>query len=242
MPPSQSPAKQLPLELALPARLGRDDYVVGAANRAAFDLVERWPDWPSTAVLLVGAEGAGKSHLVSVWAERSGGRIVPAVELAAADPVALVTAGAVAVEDLGPGADERALFHLINAAAEAGRGLLLTAREEPAAWGLGIPDLASRLRAATPAVLREPDDALLEALLAKLFADRQTVVDPQVVRYIAYRMERSYRAAREIVDAVDREALAAKSPVTRAVAGRVLAQAHSREPELPGLEDDGEAA
>ena len=230
--------RQLPLDLALPARRGADDYVVGDANRAAHDLVCAWPDWPSPVVLLVGPEGAGKSHLAAIWAERAGARVVPAGRLADLDPVALAGAPVV-VEDLGPGLDETALFHLINAARQSGRPLLLTARKAPAAWAIALPDLASRLRAATPATLDEPDDALLEAVLAKLFADRQTTVDPQVPRFLARRIERSYRAANLLVDALDRAALAAKAPITKAFAARLIRADWAREPELPGL--DGEA-
>ena len=64
---------------------------------------------------------------------------------------------------------------------------------------------------------------LLEALLAKLFTDRQTVVDPGVIAFLGRRMERSFASARALVEALDREALAAKGPITRAVAARVLA-------------------
>jgi chromosomal replication initiation ATPase DnaA len=134
-------------------------------------------------------------------------------------------AGPVAVEDVGPGVDERALFHLLNATREAGVALVLTARQGPEAWGLSIADLASRLRATAPVQLDEPDDALLEALLAKLFADRQVVVEPSLPAYLAARMERSYRAAAALVEALDREALAAKTGIGRAVVARVLAAA-----------------
>ena len=54
--------------------------------------------------------------------------------------------------------------------------MLLTARRPVAGWPLGLPDLASRLRAAPAVAIGPPDDALLGALLVKLFADRQLVV------------------------------------------------------------------
>ncbi|MEJ1159198.1 hypothetical protein [Prosthecomicrobium sp. N25] len=235
-PAPRRPTSQLPLDLALPPRRGPEDYVVGEANRAAHDLLEAWPAWPSPVVLVTGPEGSGKSHLVAIWSERAGASVLAARDLGGADPLALAAAGPVVVEDLGPGLDETALFHLVNAVQAAGRQLLLTARTEPAAWGLRLPDLASRLRAATPARLQEPDDALLEALLAKLFADRQAAVDPQLLHGVAIRMERSYAAARDVVEAIDREALAAKAPIARGLAMRVVDRLHPREPELPGLD------
>lgn len=242
MPPEPA-IRQIPLDLPLPPRRGSSDYVVGEANRAAHDLIVRWPDWPARAVLLVGPEGSGKSHLAGLWAGRSGAAIVAARDLAAADPLALAAAGPIGLEDLGPGLEEAALFHLLNAVGEAGHSLLMTARSEPASWGLGLPDLASRLRAAAPVRLDEPDDRLLEALLEKLFADRQTTVDPTVVRYLARRMERSYAAATTLVDALDRAALAAKSGIGRSLAARILSEIATpgAERDEPGL-DDGDAA
>ena len=243
------PPRQLPLALPVEVAHGRDDYVVSASNRAAFDLVTA-PSWPSDVLLLVGPEGAGKTHLAAVFAEATGAVVVAAADLAGRDPLALVSTGAVVVEDAGEGdegegegprpADERALFHLLNAVRQSGGRCLITARRPLAAWGLSLADLASRLRAATPIELGLPDDRLVEALLAKLFADRQTTVDPVVVAYLARRMERSFAAAARLVEALDREALAAKSPITRPLAAQVLARGFDREPQLPGLDEDAE--
>lgn len=228
--------RQLPLALPVEPAHGRDDYVVSEANRAAFDLVtaERWP---ADVLLLVGPEGAGKTHLAAVFAEAADAVVIAAADIARHDPLALVASGAVVIEDAGEGVDERALFHLLNAARQAGARSLITARRHPSAWSLTLPDLASRLRAATPAELGLPDDRLLEALLAKLFADRQTTVDPAVVSYLARRMERSFAAAVRLVEALDHEALVAKAPIGRALAAQVLSRGFDGEPQLPGLDE-----
>ena len=46
------------------------------------------------------------------------------------------------------GQAEERLFHLLNTALQNNAWLLLTARTEPDAWGLKIPDIISRLRLA----------------------------------------------------------------------------------------------
>ena len=214
--------RQLPLDLPHEEALGRDDYLVGSANRAAFDLLERWPDWPSPVVILAGPVGSGKTHLVEAWHEDTGAAVIQARELNTDHVSELVAAGAVAVEDAHLGMDETALFHLLNSARQAKAGVLITSRTWPAAWNLKLPDLLSRLRAATPVEIQEPDDDLLRLVLVKLFADRQIVVDPGVVDYLVVRMERSLGVACRAVEAIDREALAGRVKITKPLAGRVL--------------------
>lgn len=214
---------QIPLRLPHQVAYGRDDYVVGAGNRDAFALVVRWPDWPSPLVALSGPAGAGKSHLLHLWAERSGGRILGAAEAAGEGAAEALAKGAAAVDDIDPAAvPETALFHLINAAREAGASLVLAARLPPPRWRLALPDLISRLRLATPACLAGPDTDLLRHVLVKLFADRQIVVDKSVVDYLLLRMEHSFAAASRLVAALDEASLAGRRPITRPLAAQVL--------------------
>ena len=101
--------------------------------------------------------------------------------------------------------------------------MLLTARCAPDHWGLQQAR-SSLAAAARPARRRsaQPDEALARAVLFKLFSDRQLAVEPAVIAYIALRIERSLSAARAIVEALDREALARGKAVTRAMAALVL--------------------
>ena len=145
-------------------------------------------------------------------------------------PAALAT-GALVVEDAAATADERALFHLINLAREEKAFLLFTARSPPTAWPIAIPDVVSRLRALPVVTLQAPDDAMLRAVIVKLAADRQLLLDESVVGYIATHIERSFAAARRTVVALDGESLRQRRPVTRALAAEMLRDSVSR---LPG--------
>jgi chromosomal replication initiation ATPase DnaA len=211
---------QLALALDHGESLAREDFLAGPSNTAALALVDRWPDWPARTVLLRGPEGAGKSHLAAIWARRAGARMLAPRALDGAEvPVALAT-GALVLENLAEGRfDEAALFHLLNLAREERAYVLITARRAPTTWRVGVPDLASRLRAIPVVALDAPDDALLRAVIVKLFADRQLAVEENLVAYLATRIERSFASARAAVAALDREALRLKRPVTRALAG-----------------------
>jgi chromosomal replication initiation ATPase DnaA len=82
--------------------------------------------------------------------------------------------------------------------------------------------LASRIAAAAHARLDPPDDALLAAVLVKLFDDRGIKVSPRLIDWLVRRMDRSLAAAAEVVARLDAAALAAGSPVTRELAAVVL--------------------
>lgn len=222
------------LALALPARpaLGRAEFYVADANRLALAQVERWPAWPGGRLAVTGPAGSGKTHLAHVWAARSGAAILAGASLPGLDPVAVANDAALAVEDadrlaeLGPGAAraaEEALFHLCNRLAAGGGALMVSGRSAPAFWTLALPDLRSRLEAAPVAALEAPDDALLSAVLVKLFGDRGIGVGPEVIRYLLARMDRSFEAAEALVARLDAAGLAQGRPVTTRLAAEVLA-------------------
>jgi chromosomal replication initiation ATPase DnaA len=217
--------RQLVFDLPVDSRHGVEDFLVGPSNEAAYSLVEAWPAWPDAWLRLVGPEGAGKTHLAAIWAKAAHAWSVPAAEVVESNVPHLVSGGALVVEDCDRDlADEAALFHLMNAIKARGGFLLLTARQPPDRWGLRVPDLLSRLRLAPHATIEPPDDALLRAVLVKLFIDRQLVVDTAIIEMLALRMERSFAAARALVDALDRLSLERGRRVTRALAGEALAQ------------------
>jgi len=216
--------RQLALALPHAENFSRDDFLTGSSNEAALSLVERWPDWPDRALAIIGPEGAGKSHLAAIWADVAGARRVSARVLDEIDPPAALATGALVIEDAGEGLDERALFHLLNLMRQQDAFILMTTHALPASWRVELADLASRLRAIPTVELRPPDDALLRAVMVKLFADRQLAVDEALIAYLSTRIERSFGAARAAVQQLDREALRQKRPVTRALAAELLGQ------------------
>ncbi len=216
-------SNQLTLDLPVEPRYGREDFLVSPSNAQAWETFESFPNWPDRVLLLLGPTGAGKSHLGAIWATQVGARTLPASQLPMADLQALARAPGILLEDAGGGvASEKELFHLLNLVRESGSFMVITARHWPDSWGLATRDLLSRLRLAPAVEISEPDDALVRAVLVKLFVDRQLVVDTSVVEYLAVRIERSLDAARAIVEELDREALARGKPITRPVAADVL--------------------
>ncbi|MGU3361829.1 hypothetical protein ACLBWX_15975 [Methylobacterium sp. M6A4_1b] len=223
------PPKQLAFDLPADPRYGREDFLVGPANEAAYALIEAWPNWPDTVCLLTGPPGSGKSHLASIWATRSHAWTAQASEITAATVPRFLSNGALVIEDIDRAGvdgtaprDEAALFHLLNLARERGCPVLVTSATSVEGLGLTTADLRSRLRLAPGATILPPDDALLRAVLVKLFVDRQLVVDLAIVEALALRIDRSLGRAREVVTALDRDALSRGRRITKPLALAVL--------------------
>ena len=217
--------EQLSFDLRTRTALGRDDFFISPSNALAVALIDTPDSWSNYKLMLVGPEGAGKTHLAHVWAAQSGAQIVSANDLVENDVPELLQSPIV-IEDADQIAGNRSLettlFHLHNLAQAEAKPLLITAKTPPQRWALTLPDLASRLQAVQIARLESPDDTLLTALLMKLFADRQLNPAPDVIPYLARRIDRSFAAAQSVVAALDGAALAAKRPITRAFAATTL--------------------
>jgi chromosomal replication initiation ATPase DnaA len=215
--------RQLNLALGHRESFDRADFLCGPSNETALALIDRWADWPARSLALIGPDGSGKSHLVAIWAKAAGARVIAGGAVDAASVPEALSAGAVAIEDADRSTcDEAALFHLLNLAREQSAYVLITARKAPASWPTKLPDLASRLRALAVVTLEPPDDALLAAVLVKLFSDRQLSVDERLIEFLVRRIERSFAAARAAVAELDHEAMRLKRPVNRALAVEML--------------------
>lgn len=219
-------SRQLALDLGHRPALGQGDFLVSASNADAVAWLDRWPDWPAGGLALWGPPGCGKSHLVNVWRARSGARLLTAGDLSSAPQSLVEEAGGHIVLDGDDGAlgetGERSLFHLYNLLRQAGGTLMIAERRPPARWAIGLADLRSRLVALPAVEVMAPDDDLIGGLLIKLFADRQLAVERPVIDYLASRMERSFDAARHLVDAIDRDALSRRRRITVPLIAGVL--------------------
>lgn len=213
-------AEQLTFDWPNGVALGVDDFFVSPSNSIAYALLQNPDTWPQRKLIITGPAGSGKSHLAGIFKQN-----FEAVQLGFAALSNLPDDGAfVIVEDTDqlPDDAQEPLFHLHNHLQNTGGTLLLTARTPPNRWPITLPDLASRMQATTVATIEEPDDALLQALFMKLFADRQISPAPELIPYMAKRCERSFDAVSHLVERMDRTALEENKPITRALARRLL--------------------
>lgn len=215
---------QLPLSLRTPPDQRLDAFhgqpAVRDAVRAAARGEQR--DW----LYLSGPAGSGKTHLLLAACAEAGaaGRRAAYLPLAAfagaladvlpaqegADLVCLDGLEAIA----GQRADEEALFHFHNRARAGGTVLLYAARGNPAALGLGLPDLATRLGQCTRFTLEALDDDGRRELLRQRAARRGLQLDDAAMDYLMRRSERDLASLTALLDRLDKASLAAQRRIT----------------------------
>ena len=210
---------QLALPFAHAATYAPQEFFRSHGNEAALAWLQRSADWPDGRLIVWGAAGSGKTHLLHVWAAEAGAVLSCGAGLDWT--AALQGAGPIGVDD-ADAAPEPALLHLVNAAAERRRPLVLTSGRHPGRWPIGLADLSSRLRAAAEVELRGPEDDFLSPLFARLLAERQLTVPPQVQAWLLRRLPRSPAALAEAASRLDRALLESRGRVTRALANAVV--------------------
>jgi chromosomal replication initiation ATPase DnaA len=194
---------QIALPLDWPVADSDEDFLIGAANRAAFDHLKRWSLWPVPTTLLTGPRKSGRSLLGRIFVRKTGGRLFDNAERHG----------------------EETLFHAWNEAMERRKPLLVIADLPPPGWDIHLPDLRSRMNASPHIQIEEPDEALARDLLTKLLGDRGIVLAPDVTEYVVPRIERRYHVLLRAVDVLDRALISTKRGMSMALARRALTEA-----------------
>lgn len=191
------------LPLGWPAAPRDDAFIVTPSNARAAHVLEHWGAWPVAAAVLTGPRKSGRSLLARIFAAKSGGTMIDDAERL----------------------PEAQIFHAWNAAQEARRPLVIVADAMPPLWSVKLPDLRSRLAASTHAEIGAPDDALMRALLVALFHRRGLDARPDLIDWLATRIDRSHIAIQRVVDALDQESLERRKRLTIPLARTVLTSA-----------------
>jgi chromosomal replication initiation ATPase DnaA len=219
---------QLVFPFGIEPALGHEDFILAPCNEQAVRFIGRWPDWPARAAVLHGPAGSGKTHLAAIWRKAAEAGCISARDLV---PGALASsAGAWVIEDVDRDeptpARDRALLELM----ERPKGVaLLTGRAPPSEWPVAIADLKSRFQSLIAFAMWAPDEALLRALVAKHFADRQLEVPQAVITRIVTQVERTPGAIAAFVARADSKALSEK----RAITERLILELLAAEDEAP---------
>lgn len=216
--------QQIPLSLSVSPSYKPDEFIIGGANNDAAMWLSAWPDWPLPyrALNIFGNSGSGKTHLSYVFEARSDAYRLS--ELQDIKSVAELSYQHFILDDfmLGERFSAEAIFHFFNHLASINGTALLLSQISVARMEVPLADLRSRLRAIACQEITAPDDSLLAQVLQKMFADRQCSVPDAVIRYMVTHMERNFTTAYQLVSEIDSAALAAKKPVSLAIAKSIM--------------------
>ena len=212
-------SNQFPLNLEHAPSFASEDFLTLPCNCEAVDILQNWPSWPVHAVALVGPKGSGKSHLGNAWSEKAGATLLTPQT----DITTLKEGSNLLIDDADIGQfPEDMLFHAYNWCKETSGSMLFTGQSAPSRWEINLPDLKSRLATLQVASIGSPDEDALMMILAKLFSDRQLIIDDNILPYLVSRMERSFEMANSIVSELDQLSLAKNRRLTRNLAKEVL--------------------
>lgn len=202
--------RQLSLVLpGSPPLYTRAGFVRSEANDAAWRAGQAWIVSDDPALIICGPSGAGKTHLAHVLAEGQECSFLDAERFADSPPVN----GLIIVDNL-PSPDPRAFLTRLETAIAGGARCILAGGGHPADWAMGLKDLRTRLEAMPRAVMNEPDETLIRAVIAKGFRDRQVEVNPVVIDFAAPRLPRTFAAAHAFVALADRAGLDEKRKIS----------------------------
>lgn len=216
---------QLPLDIRLPDGASFDSYYEGF-NREAVTLLKLCLEGRGERILyLWGGSGAGKTHLLQAACRlcSEGGRASAFVPLAdrSLDPAILEGLHhlpVVCLDDLqgvaGQPHWEQALFALYQRAQETGSTLVIAAATPPAALGMKLPDLGSRIAASLVLHLKRMNDQTRMKALQHRARWRGLELPDQAARFLLSRCARDPKSLFALLDRLDAASLAARRKLT----------------------------
>jgi chromosomal replication initiation ATPase DnaA len=211
--------RQLLLPFAQDKGFDAADFCPAPSNAPAREWLAQPKAWTNGRLILFGPAGSGKTHLLRIWAAANQAETHDGASL---NFPPRTPDAPIAIDDSDIVTDPRTLLHLLNAAAEAGQPVLLTARQSPARQSFKLADLASRLRASLAVEIRPPEDELLDMLLTRLAAERQLTISPSVRHFLLTRLPRTAAAIREAIARLDHASLGRGIRISRTLAASLL--------------------
>lgn len=214
--------KQLTIEFDHRPCLGREDFMVSKCNIDAVKMLDNWPNWPFFSICIYGPEGSGKTHLANVFSNSVSIKTsypykiptIRAKDITNEVMSLFVQHNCLIIEDLHELQNYESMFHIYNHYRDHGGYILFTSKTAPARLNIPLKDLASRLNIVPAVELKEPDDELLNALIVKLFSDRQVNVSPEIIAYMTKNMQRSFAFLRKFVIEIDNISLSQKRAIS----------------------------
>ena len=205
------------MQQVLPLRLreasGRNSFIIGDSNLEAVKWIDTFPKWSGDGLILIGPKSSGKSHLISVWQNKSLCSVINSKDINK-ENLSVLNSEHIAIENIELIKNHNFLFHIINVKKEKNLKILFTSRENINNLNISLDDLSSRLFALPQAKILNPTDDVLRGLIYKLFKDKGIRLNLPTINYISVRIERTYEAVYDFMVEMDQASLESKRNIT----------------------------
>jgi len=191
------------LSLDLPIKENSDphleeDFVLLDENSAAVNFLSKFfaqkkfsqAQFPS--LLLRGPAQSGKTHILNIFAKKFQAEFLQIAEISDQNLSSFFSENKFYIlENINEIADEKLLFHLVNAAAESKAFLILSSQNKAQ---FELKDLSSRIKNIFALEIKNPSQEAIKMLLINAFSRKQLKVYKGVIDFIASHSERTFEA------------------------------------------------
>ena len=208
-----SELNQLLLDFDYKTNFNEHDFYLSKSNSNAFNLINRWPDWDKKILNISGEKFSGKSHLANIFKLKSKAFLIKGNEIDNSIFKSLKLHESIIIDDFEECNEEEILYSIFNLIDQDSKYLLINSLKPINEIKYRLPDLTSRSKNCLYAVIENPDDELLFAIILKNFSDRQIKIEKKIINFIISRIDRSYRKIDEFIYKIDELSLKKKKPI-----------------------------
>ena len=208
-----SELNQLLLDFDYKTNFNEHDFYLSKSNSNAFNLINRWPDWDKKILNISGEKFSGKSHLANIFKLKSKAFLIKGNEIDNSIFKSIKLHESIIIDDFEECKEEEILYSIFNLIDQDSKYLLINSLKPINEIKYRLPDLTSRSKNCLYAVIENPDDELLFAIILKNFSDRQIKIEKKIINFIISRIDRSYRKIDEFIYKIDELRLKKKKPI-----------------------------
>ena len=208
-----SELNQLLLAFDYKTNFNEHDFYLSKSNSNAFNLIYRWPDWDKKILNISGEKFSGKSHLANIFKLKSKAFLIKGNEIDNSIFKSIKLHESIIIDDFEECNEEEILYSIFNLIDQDSKYLLINSLKPINEIKYRLPDLTSRSKNCLYAVIENPDDELLFAIILKNFSDRQIKIEKKIINFIISRIDRSYRKIDEFIYKIDELSLKKKKPI-----------------------------
>ena len=208
-----SELNQLLLDFDYKTNFNEHDFYLSKSNSNAFNLINRWPDWNKKILNISGEKFSGKSHLANIFKLKSKAFLIKGKKIDNSIFKSIKLHESIIIDDFEECNEEEILYSIFNLIDQDSKYLLINSLKPINEIKYRLPDLTSRSKNCLYAVIENPDDELLFAIILKNFSDRQIKIEKKIINFIISRIDRSYRKIDEFIYKIDELSLKKKKPI-----------------------------